>query len=135
MTTGKRLALVGVVLVGLTAYMAYVGASSSWRYYATVDECLSNLPTFTGQRIRVSGKVAANSLQIEKDRKRATFALQGSEGKIQVNCTGLLPDNLAEGREVVAEGLLEAPAVLRCDKVLTQCASKYQSKSNSQTAR
>ena len=128
MTTGKRLALVGVVLAGLTAYMAYLGASSSWRYYATVDECLSNLPTFTGQRIRVSGKVAAHTLQIAKDRKQATFSLRGAEGEMRVICTGLLPDNLAEEREVVAEGLLEEHAVLRCDKVLTQCASKYQSK-------
>ena len=135
MTTGKRLSLVGVVLVGLTAYMAYLGASSSWRYYATVDECLSNLPTFTGQRIRVSGKVAANTLQIAKDRKKASFSLRGAEGNIQVVCTGLLPDNLAEEREVVAEGLLEESAVLRCDKVLTQCASKYQSRPNSQTTR
>ncbi|MCC6125595.1 MAG: cytochrome c maturation protein CcmE [Pirellulales bacterium] len=135
MTTGNRLALLGVVLAGATAYMAFLGASGSWRYYATVDECLSNLPAFTGQRIRVSGKVAANTLQIAKDRKRASFALQGAEGKLQVNCTGLLPDNLAEDREVVAEGILEAPAVLRCDKVMTQCAGKYQSASNSQTTR
>jgi cytochrome c-type biogenesis protein CcmE len=135
MTTGKRLALLGVLVAGLTAYMAYLGASSSWRYYATVDECLSNLPTFTGQRIRVSGKVAVNSLQIAKDRKQARFLLQGSAESLQVNCTGLLPDNLAEEREVVAEGVLETPAVLRCDKVLTQCASKYQSDSNARTTR
>ena len=135
MTTGKRLALVGAVLVGLTAYMAYLGASSSWRYYTTVDECLSNLPTFTGQRIRVSGKVALNSLKIAKDRKQATFLLQGAVGSIQVDCTGLLPDNLAEDREVVAEGLLESPGVLRCNKVLTQCASKYQSNPKTQVVR
>jgi cytochrome c-type biogenesis protein CcmE len=135
MTTGNRLALLGMVLAGATAYMAFLGASSSWRYYATVDECLSNLPTFAGQRIRVSGKVAADTLQIEKDRRSASFSLQGAEGNLQVNCSGLLPDNLAEERDVVAEGVLESSGVLRCDKVLTQCASKYQSASASHTTR
>lgn len=115
--------------------MAYLGASSSWRYYATVDECLSELPALTGQRIRVSGKIAAGTLQFAKERKQASFSLQGSSGTLQVNCSGILPDNLTEGREVVAEGLLESSAVLRCDKVLTQCASKYDSVSNKSTIR
>jgi cytochrome c-type biogenesis protein CcmE len=135
MPTGKRLTLLGVVLVLLTACMAYLGASSSWRYYATVDECLSNLPTFAGQRIRVSGKVAKDTLQIAKDRKHAKFSLHGSVGNLQVNCTGVVPDNLAEDREVVAEGSLDKSAVLQCDKVLTQCASKYQADSNKQSMR
>lgn len=135
MTTGKRLALIGVVLVGATAYMAYLGAAGSWRYYATVDECLSNLPTFAGQRIRVSGKVAANTLQMAKDRKQASFSLRGKDGDLPVICSASVPDNLAEGRDVVAEGLLENPAILRCDKVLTQCAGKYESNPKSPTTR
>jgi cytochrome c-type biogenesis protein CcmE len=135
MTAGKRLGLFGVVLAALTVCMAYLGASSSWRYYATVDECLSNLSTFTGQRIRVSGKVAAKTLEIAEDRKHAIFSLRGSAGDLQVVCTGLVPDNLAEDRDVVAEGLLEKSAVLQCDKVLTQCASKYQADAHRQTTR
>jgi cytochrome c-type biogenesis protein CcmE len=135
MTTGKRLTLIGGVLVAMTAYLAYLGASSSWQYYATVDECLSKLPQFTGHRVRVSGKIAADSLQIAKDRKQASFSLRGTEGNLKVICIGLLPDNLAEGRDVVAEGLLDEAAVLRCDKVLTQCASKYQSGAKPATAK
>ena len=36
MSTGKKLAIAGVVVAGVTAYMAYLGASSSWQYYMTV---------------------------------------------------------------------------------------------------
>lgn len=135
MTTGKRLAIFGAVLVGATAYMAYLGASSSWQYYATVDECLSNLPTFTNQRIRVSGKIAPNTLRVAADRKLAHFALVGATDNIQVDYSGRLPENLAEGRDVVAEGVLSDSAVLQCDKVLTQCASKYQAEAKSKPRR
>jgi cytochrome c-type biogenesis protein CcmE len=133
MTIGKRLALVCVALAGLTAYMAYLGASSSWRYYATVDECLSNLPTFADQRIRVSGKIVASTLEIAKDKKEAKFSLCGTQGNLSVICTGMLPDNLAEDRDVVAEGVLDKSGVLRGDKILTQCASKYQSNPSTKT--
>jgi len=135
MTAGKRLALIGAVLAGLTASIAYLSASSSWRYYATVDECLSNLCSFAGQRIRVSGRVAVNTLHVEENRKRATFSLHGSAGDLPVACTGLVPDNLAENREVVVEGALDSSGVLQGDKVLTQCASKYETDSNKQASR
>lgn len=135
MTTGKRLAMFGAVLVGATAYTAYLGGSNSWQYYATVDECLSNLPTFTNQRIRVSGKIAAGTLQITADRKQAHFAIEGSMGNVQVVGNGPLPENLAEGRDVVAEGVLTGSAVLQCDKILTQCASKYQAEAKRQPRR
>ena len=130
MTAGKRLALFGAALAGLTAGIAYLSASSSWRYYATVDECLPNLGSFASQRIRVSGKVAVGTLQIAKDRKRATFSLHGSAGDLPVVCDGLVPDNLTEDREVVVEGSLDSSGVLQGDKVLTQCASKYEPDSN-----
>ena len=127
MTAGTRLALGGIVVVAATAYMAYVGASDSWKYYLTVDECVAGAGQFMGQRVRVSGQVAADTLQIADDRSQADFSLAGSQGEVQVVCRGLLPDNLAEGCEVVVEGRLEPSGLLRGDKVLTRCASKYES--------
>jgi len=61
MQTGKRLLLGGLVVAGVTAYMAYVGASSSWQYYVTADECLINKTSLAGTRVRVSGKIAAEA--------------------------------------------------------------------------
>ena len=128
MTTGRKLAVGGVVVAGVTAYMAYVGAAASWQYYATTDECLADANTLVGERIRVSGKVAPNSLAIADDRMRAEFALEGQSGQLRVTCSGPLPDNLAEQMDVVVEGRLEDSGLLRGDKVLTRCASKYESK-------
>ena len=124
MPASVKLVIGAAVVVGVTTYMAYVGASSSWKYYLSIDECLADTEKFVGQRLRVSGKVAPDSLHIDAQRTQASFALVGTRGKLEVNCSGPLPDNLAEGIDVVVEGRLESGR-LRGHKVLTRCASKY----------
>ena len=76
MTTGKKMAIGGVVVAGLTAYMAYRGASASWQYYLTADECLAESASLAGHRLRVSGRIAAGTLALDRDRSRASFALE-----------------------------------------------------------
>lgn len=128
MATGRKLAIGGVVVVGVTAYMAYVGASASWRYYLTVDECVADAATLGSQRIRVSGTVAADSLWIVADRKQAAFSLSGQGPQLPVVCSMPLPDNLAEGVEVVVEGRLDRSGRLQGEKIVTRCAGEYKSR-------
>jgi len=135
MSTGRKLVIGGIVVAGVTAYMAYLGAASSWQYYLTVDECLADTTVQPGDRIRVNGKVAPGSLQIAAGRGQADFALQGTEAELSVTCSGPLPDNLAEGIDVVVEGRLEDSGRLRGDKVLTRCASKYESRGQPATSK
>ena len=127
MATGTRLAIGSAIVLSVIAYMAYLGASSSWQYYLTVDECLTDASAFFNERIRISGKIAADSLRIAENRVGATFMLEGTHGNLSVNCSGQLPDNLAEGRQVVVEGRLQNAHHVVGDKVLTRCASKYSS--------
>ncbi len=128
MSAGKKLWLGGALVVGVTAYMAYLGASASWQYYLTVDECVANASSLPGQRIRVSGKVSPATLRIAADRRQADFSLEGTSGKLAVTCSAALPDNLAENVDVVVEGRLDDSGTLRGDRVLTRCASKYAAK-------
>ena len=100
--------------------------STSWRYYVHVDECAQSKEEFIGQRLRVSGRIGGKTLIVQKDRSRATFALEGQQSRLPVSCSGPLPDNLAEDMEVVVEGTLQPSGELRGDKVLTRCASKYE---------
>ena len=58
----------GVIVAGLTAYMAYRGASASWQYYLTADECLAESASLVGHRLRVSGRIAAGTLAVDRDR-------------------------------------------------------------------
>jgi len=126
MTPAARLALGVGIIVGVTTYMAYVGASAGWQYYVTADECVMRLPELSGNRVRVSGHVATGTLQAPPERTRVDFILQGRHQRLQVTGVGRFPDNLEEGVEVVVEGTLNPTGVLRADKILTKCASKYE---------
>lgn len=135
MSLNVKLAVGALLIAGATVYLAVLGASSSWRYYVHVDECAENQAALVGNRLRVSGKVAPQTLHVHADRSLATFSLQGAQAQLAVSCRGPLPDNLAEDMDVVVEGTLEPTAErgsalqLRGDRVLTRCASKYQAAS------
>jgi cytochrome c-type biogenesis protein CcmE len=130
MTTGRKLAMGSVIVAGLTAYMAYRGASASWQYYLTADECLAERGSLVGHRVRVSGRIAAGSFVVDHDPARASFALEGEGENQKVVCPGPLPGNLAEGMAVLVEGRFDDAGVFQGEKVLTRCASKYQSRSS-----
>ena len=134
LTPGRKLAVGGIFVAGVTAYMAYVGASTSWQYYLTADECLANPEAAQGVRLRVSGKVAAGTLEMAENRKRVSFSLEGTDGHLPVICSCTPPDNLAEGANVVVEGRLDESGVLQGHKLLTRCASKYESEPESTAA-
>jgi cytochrome c-type biogenesis protein CcmE len=127
MSTGRKLAIAGVVVAAVTGYMAYLGASSSWQYYMTVHECVENAPQVAGRRIRVSGTILPGSLVIAADRQEARFSLSEEGSQLPVVCKGPLPDDLSPAKtmEVVVEGRLEDSCMLKGDKLITRCASKY----------
>lgn len=125
-SAGRSLLVAGCVLASVTGYMAYAGASSSWQYYLTVDECL--LHQQREQDVRVSGTIAPGSLHISPERDEAVFTLQGATGELRVTCAAPLPDNLQEEVEVVAEGRIGDAGEFEAHKVLTRCASKYASR-------
>jgi cytochrome c-type biogenesis protein CcmE len=123
-----KIAVGVVVIAGVMGYVAYLGASSSWRYYLLVDELAAQSDRIGSARLRVSGQVVVGSLVISDNRRRATFVLGGTESEVAVIATGPLPDNLADGMEVVVEGSLESHGKLHADRVITRCASKYAAK-------
>jgi cytochrome c-type biogenesis protein CcmE len=131
MTTGRKLALGTLIIATVIGYLAIAGASSSWQYYLTVDECLAQAADIVGSRLRVHGKVDIGSLHVDRRRQQATFVLMGQQGRLNVICSGPIPDNLAEGMEVVVEGQLENQHSVRGHKLMTKCASKYAAQGSS----
>lgn len=127
LATSTRLAIGFSIVLSVVAYMAYLGASTDWQYYLTVDECMTDASALLNERVRVTGRIAVDSLCVVEDRTGATFVLEGVHDNLTVNCSGQLPDNLVEGRQVVVEGRLQNAHHLVGDKVLTRCASKYSS--------
>ncbi|MCU0961354.1 MAG: cytochrome c maturation protein CcmE [Pirellulaceae bacterium] len=125
MGTGRTLALGAGVIAVATAYWALSGAAATWQYYLTVDECMDQAARIVGSRLRIHGTVGPETLEIDRNQQLARFVLTGERECVQVICTGTLPDNLAEGMEVVVEGYLERRDLVRGHKVMTKCASKY----------
>ncbi len=127
MTPTHKLFLGGVVITLATTYLAYLGASSSWQFYVSVDELVADPKLFHDSRIRINGTIAPDSLHMTPDRSQASFVLQGEISELDVKCSGPFPDNLAEGIEVVVEGRMQSNRIVQGNKVLTRCASKYSS--------
>jgi cytochrome c-type biogenesis protein CcmE len=120
-----KLLLCGTLITASIGYAVYLGASSSWQYYLQVDECLAQADQFRGKRLRLSGRVAADSLKASPEYREASFVLEGNVHRLQVRYRGTIPDNLAEGREVVVEGTLIGDDHFECETLITRCASKY----------
>jgi cytochrome c-type biogenesis protein CcmE len=123
--TERKLALGGLVVACATGAMAFLGGSASWQYYLTVDECLADAPALVGRRVRVNGTIAPGSLAVVEGRTSASFVLSGTGRGLPVDGSGPLPDNLADGMQVVVEGRLGRDGRFQGDHVLTRCASKY----------
>jgi cytochrome c-type biogenesis protein CcmE len=134
MNAKMKLLLAGMIIAVVVVYVTYLGQSSSWQYYLVVDECQAQAERFTGKRLRVAGRIATGSLHISQDRRQATFVLSGDMQQIPVNCSGLLPDNLADSMDVVVEGTLQGDGHLQGQRVITRCASKYAPKDNTGSA-
>lgn len=129
-----KLLLCGGVILAAIAYAVYLGLASGWQYYLQVDECLAQADQFRGKRLRLSGRVAPGTLQAFAEKREANFVLEGVEHKLPVAYRGTIPDNLAEGRDVVVEGSLAADGYFQCETLITRCASKYAPKDSATTA-
>jgi cytochrome c-type biogenesis protein CcmE len=135
MTAERKLGIAAIVVAGATGALALLGGLSTWQYYLTVEECQAAGSSLLGKRIRVNGTVAPASLKLSGGRESANFTLMGSGPGLEVVCQGPLPDNLTEGVQVVVEGELQRPGWLRGERVLTRCASKYESRVSSPAQR
>jgi cytochrome c-type biogenesis protein CcmE len=125
MSSGLKFMLGGSFVAAAIGYLAYLGAANSWQYYLSVDETVAEAAKLSGARIRVSGRVAPGTLEINDSRREAEFDLVGGLHKIHAVCRCAMPDNLAEGVEVVVEGRLQTGRI-DGHKIITRCASKYQ---------
>jgi cytochrome c-type biogenesis protein CcmE len=127
-----KLLICGLVIAGALAYAVYLGASSGWQYYLHVDEFVKSADQFAGRRVRLSGRIARGSLAIATEKREVRFVLEGEHDKLPIYYRGALPENLAEGRDVLVEGSAGNAGPFRCETLITRCASKYASKSKSE---
>ena len=126
-----KIAVAGLIVAVAVSYLAVAGIRKGWVYYVDVDKLLTS-NEFSGQRVRVCGRVAEEGFDSAIGRLNANFVLLGKEHNIRVAYKGLVPDMFKVGSDVVIEGRL-APAsasggqvTFEADMLMTKCASKYQ---------
>jgi cytochrome c-type biogenesis protein CcmE len=127
---GKFVALIAVV-VGTLVWLATASMTDNKTYYKTVAELNQMGNQAYGQKIRVGGNVAANSIRhvgsetqfvlvdVSQANLHITVAYDGSEP---------LPDTFRDGAQALADGKLGKDGVFRTSKIQAKCASKYEAK-------
>jgi cytochrome c-type biogenesis protein CcmE len=75
------------------------------------------------KKIRIGGMVKKNSLII--DRKEIKFIVTDQENEILVSYSGTVPNLFAEGKGVVAEGMLKDKMFFIADRILAKHDENY----------
>lgn len=114
------------IIVATLLVLAYAGYTQSKTYYHTISEVGTLHGVALHQRMRVSGDVAAGS--IEHLDGRVDFVLEEQGKKMPVSYTGSdpLPDTFKDGAQALVEGRLMPDGHFMADQVQAKCASKYQ---------
>ncbi|MGC2333905.1 MAG: cytochrome c maturation protein CcmE [Candidatus Acidiferrales bacterium] len=122
---GKFIIGSGIIAATLLV-LAYAGYTQSKTYYHTISEVATLHGAALHQRMRVSGDVAAGS--IERVDGRIDFVLEEQGKKMPVSYTGSdpLPDTFKDGAQALVEGRLTPDGHFMADQVQAKCASKYQ---------
>ncbi len=126
-----KILIAAIALIGSVTYLSVAGVKKGWVYYLKVDQFLEQ-DTYQGQRVRLHGKVGAESLIIDRVNFLTDFQLVGIEGQVHVIYEGSIPDMFEAGREVVVEGKLDEAGIFRADQLMTKCASKYKAEEETQ---
>ena len=113
------------ISVGLLVYTA---VDQTKMYMLTVAEYLSAKSAYSGQTLRIAGRVREDSMLWTEETRELKFTLDDitNEGSVDVQYVGLLPDMFSEGRDVIVEGPQTSDEIFRATTVLTSCPSKYE---------
>jgi cytochrome c-type biogenesis protein CcmE len=127
--TGRFKFVVGISLIAISVgLLVYTAVDQTKMYMLTVAEYLSAKSAYSGQTLRIAGRVREDSMQWTEQTRELRFTLDDitNEGSVDVQYVGLLPDMFSEGRDVIVEGPQTSDEVFRATSVLTSCPSKYE---------
>jgi cytochrome c-type biogenesis protein CcmE len=119
-----------VVIGGGLVYFMVQAMQSSYSYYYSVDEFLTDKTDGQSHSLRLAGKVKPGSVSRDMEKMQLDFVLKGSGKEIPVNYGGTVPENFTEDIEVVVQGKLDTAGTFQAKTLMTRCESKYQAKVN-----
>jgi cytochrome c-type biogenesis protein CcmE len=123
----RRLIMIGASLgvLAIAAALVLSALSSSIVFFNSPSD-VAEKQIASGTRIRIGGLVKEGSVKRGED-LRITFDVTDGKSDIVVRYQGIVPDLFREGQGVVAEGKLEAGALV-ADTVLAKHDERYMPK-------
>lgn len=116
------LGVVGFVTVGVLAG----GLDGLLTPYMEVGEAAEYMPTHPDAAIEVAGDVLAGSIVRASSGLEVTFKITDGERQIRVGYRGVIPDNFADGQQVVVIGSVAGSDSIAANKLLVKCPSRYE---------
>jgi cytochrome c-type biogenesis protein CcmE len=121
----KRLGfiLVGMVGLGLAAWLVLEGLQSNLSYFFSPSEVAQNKAP-KDHLFRLGGLVRTGSLE-RGEELTVRFTVTDNAHDVKVVYTGILPDLFAEGQGVVAQGRMGPDGVFIAEQVLAKHDENY----------
>ncbi len=121
----KQKTIVAVVFIALVAAVGLWNVDFS-QGYLMVSEITANQDKYVGHSINTMGVIKNNSLDMSTD--GISFVLQDIEDEsfeVNVEYTGSLPANLAEGSSISISGKMISGSNVEATRIVMGCPSKY----------
>jgi cytochrome c-type biogenesis protein CcmE len=125
MTMRRKMIVAGLVMAMALGYLAVAGSKGV--YFLSVDQFMENAEA-RQQRVRLTGTVSAEGLEVNAGLLQAEFVLLGETQQLPVRYRGVVPDLFKAEHEVIVEGKLDESGLFQANVLLTKCASKYDAK-------
>ena len=111
-----------IVSVILSVYLVLKSLEENVVYFLSPTE-IKNLTAINQKRIRIGGMVKDQSIIIKSE--KINFIVTDLKNEINVSYSGSVPNLLAEGKGVVAEGYLKDRSYFSAVKILAKHDENY----------
>ncbi|MEX2598117.1 MAG: cytochrome c maturation protein CcmE, partial [Dehalococcoidia bacterium] len=127
LTGGRKLAIIGAILLAAFAYFGYTAFMSATAFYLTVDEFVERGPV-VGESVQIKGQLVDGTFAREGGNSlAASFLLEENGAQVDAAYDGVLPDLFFNPHsEIVLGGTYTEEGVFLADRVYVKCPSKYQ---------
>jgi len=118
-----RVVVSAVVVIGALSLLLFTTMAKDAQAYKHVDEVTSNPSAWYGKSLQLHGFVAGQ-VMVRPNTLDYRFDVQNNGQVVHATYTGVVPDTLKAGSEVVLTGRL-GPDGFKTEQVLAKCPSKY----------
>lgn len=112
--------------MAIVGYLLYISLSGSLMYCVTASEFLNEGYVEYDTDVRVTGKVANDSIGWDPEEITLEFDVIEGNATLPVIYNGAMPDGFTDGADVLVEGRYHPDEVFRASTILMRCPSKYE---------